>query len=488
MARFLVRRLFNYVALCLVATFLAFALAALTFNPIAKLQERNPPPPQSAIDAKRAELRFLAFTLAALTFNPVGRLMERNPPPPQSVIDAKRAELHLDEPIPTRFVVWLGGAVRGDFGQTTVNTSVSDELPRRIGVSLRLFLIGTVVGIALGVIVGVASAIRQYKFSDYFATLFSFVILTTPVFLLGLLLKYGALSVNTAAGAQLIVFTGETTPGFQGSFGAALLDRVQHLILPTISIALGLIAYYSRYQRSAMLDVLGSDFLRTAQAKGLTRRQALFKHGLRTALIPMATLFAFGFGAARRGRHVHRDDLRLARHGRVAGRRHPAGRHQRHGDRDPVHRRPHPDLRAGCPTCSTPCSTRGCGCADDVRNCMTTTDVSARRDARPCLGRRPRRPRSASPRTSRRGRLVMRRFRRNRLALASLLALALLFAVSLSAPLLRTVELRPVRLHRLPAAAVAQPLVRHHPDRRGRVRADDARAAEVADDRSAHRG
>jgi peptide/nickel transport system permease protein len=259
MTRFLVRRLFNYVALCLVATFLAFALAALTFNPIAKLQERNPPPPQSAIDAKRAEL-------------------------------------HLDEPIPLRFVHWLGDAAHGDFGQTVVNTSISDELPRRIGVSLRLFLLGTVVGIGLGVILGVASAIRQYKFSDYFATLFSFVILSTPVFLLGLLFKYGALQLNSAAGAQLLVFTGETSPGFQGSFGAALLDRLQHLVLPTLTIALGQIAYYSRYQRSAMLDVLGSDFLRTAQAKGLTRRKALFKHGLRTALVPMATLFAFGFG------------------------------------------------------------------------------------------------------------------------------------------------------------------------------------------------
>jgi peptide/nickel transport system permease protein len=259
MARFLVRRLVNYIALCLVATFLAFALAALTFDP-------------------------------------VGRLMERNPPPPQSVIDAKRAELRLDEPIPTRFVAWMGGAVQGDFGQTTVNTSVSEELPRRIGVSLRLFLIGTVVGIGIGVVVGVAGAIRQYKFSDYLTTVGSFVILSTPVFLLGLLLKYLALEINTSAGAQLIVFTGETTPGFQGGFGAALLDRIQHLILPTLTIALGQIAYYSRYQRSAMLDVLGSDFLRTAQAKGLTRRKALFKHGLRTALVPMATLFAFGFG------------------------------------------------------------------------------------------------------------------------------------------------------------------------------------------------
>lgn len=259
MARFLARRFLNYVALCLVATFLAFALAALTFDPIGRLNARNPPPPVSAIEAKRAELR-------------------------------------LDEPIPQRFVSWLGDAVTGDFGQTTLNTPVSAELPARIGVSLRLFLLGTLVGIGVGVIVGVASAIRQYRFSDYAATVFSFVILSTPVFLLGLLLKYGALSLNSATGTQLLVFTGETTPGFQGNFAEALLDRVQHLILPTLTIALGQIAYYSRYQRSAMLDVLGSDFLRTAQAKGLTRRRALFKHGLRTALVPMATLFAFGFG------------------------------------------------------------------------------------------------------------------------------------------------------------------------------------------------
>src|SRR3954468_12219903 len=259
MARFLIRRLLNYLVLCLVATFLAFALASLTFDPVGKLNARNPPPPQSALDAKRAELR-------------------------------------LDEPIPARFVAWLDGAAHGDFGRTVVNTSISDELPRRVGVSLRLFLLGTVVGIGLGVIVGVASAIRQYRFSDYAATFFSFVVLSTPVFLLGLLLKYGALELNSAAGAQLLVFTGETTPGFEGDFGAALVERIQHLILTTLTISLGQIAYYSRYQRSAMLDVLGSDFLRTAQAKGLTRRRALFKHGLRTALVPMATLFAFGFG------------------------------------------------------------------------------------------------------------------------------------------------------------------------------------------------
>jgi peptide/nickel transport system permease protein len=256
---FLARRLANYLVLCLVAT-------------------------------------FLAFTLASLTFSPLGQLQGRNPPPPPAVIAAKRAELRLDDPIPARFLSWMGGVLHGDFGTTVTGQPITDELYSRVGVSLRLFLIGTVLGIVVGVLIGVVSAIRQYRASDYVATLSSFVILSTPVFLIGTLLKFGGLQLNSASGTTVLYFTGEATPGFEGSWSAGLVDRLAHLVLPTLAIALTQIALYSRYQRSAMLDVLGSDFLRTAQAKGLTRRKALFKHGLRTALIPMATLFGFGFG------------------------------------------------------------------------------------------------------------------------------------------------------------------------------------------------
>jgi len=259
MTGFLARRLANYVLLCLAATFLAFALASLTFSPLGQLQGRTPPPPAVVIEAKRAELR-------------------------------------LDDPIPARFAGWLGGVVHGDFGSTIAGQPITDELGRRIGVSLRLFALGTLAGIVVGVLVGVVSAIRQYRFSDYAATLFSFLVLSTPVFLIGTLLKFGGLRLNESAGTTVLYFTGEVTPGFQGSWWAALVDRLSHLVLPTLAIAGHQVALYSRYQRSAMLDVLGSDFLRTAQAKGLTRRRALFKHGLRTALIPMATLFAFGVG------------------------------------------------------------------------------------------------------------------------------------------------------------------------------------------------
>ena len=260
MAGFLLRRALNYVVLLLLASFLTFSLASLTFRPLDSLEQRNPRPPQS-------------------------------------VIDAKAAELHLDDPIPVRYANWLGGVVHGDFGTTITGQPVSDELGRRILVSMRLLILGSVIGAVLGVLIGAAGAIRQYKFSDYFSTVLSLLILSAPVFLVATLLKYGALQINSATGNQIFLYTGESSASTITGFWPQFVDRVQHLVLPTIALALGSIAGYSRYQRNAMLDVLGSDFIRTARAKGLTRRAALLKHGLRTALIPMATLFAYGFGA-----------------------------------------------------------------------------------------------------------------------------------------------------------------------------------------------
>ncbi|WP_280435609.1 ABC transporter permease [Nocardia carnea] len=259
MAGFLLRRALNYVVLLLLASFLTFTVASLTFNPLESLEQRNPRPPQS-------------------------------------VIDAKAEELHLNDPVPQRYLIWVSGAVRGDFGTTLAGQPVSEELPRRVAVSLRLLILGSVVGTVLGVLIGAAGAIRQYKFSDYFTTVVSLLILSTPVFLLATLLKYGALEINSMAGQQVLLYTGETSAGHIEGFGAQLVDRLQHLVLPTLAIALGGMAGYSRYQRNAMLDVLQSDFIRTARAKGLTRTRALYKHGLRTALIPMATLFAYSLG------------------------------------------------------------------------------------------------------------------------------------------------------------------------------------------------
>ena len=257
MTRFLLRRLLNYIVLLAVAS-------------------------------------FLTFSLASLTFRPLDSLLQRNPRPSQVVIDAKAHELDLDKPIPERYAHWVAGAVHGDFGTTIGGQPVSDELWRRIGVSLRLLIIGSIVGTVIGVVVGAWGAIRQYHLSDRVITVLSLLVISTPTFVIANLLILSALGVNTVLGVQLFEYTGETSPDAVGGAWNQFVDRLQHLVLPTFTLALGAIAGYSRYQRNAMLDVLGQDFIRTARAKGLTRRRALFKHGLRTALIPMATLFAYG--------------------------------------------------------------------------------------------------------------------------------------------------------------------------------------------------
>ena len=241
-----------------------------------------------------ALVSFLTFSLTSVAFSPLENLMQRNPRPPQSVIDAKAAELGLDKPIPLRYTTWVTHAVRGDFGVTVTGQPVSAELGRRIGVSLRLLIIGSILGTVLGVALGAWGAIRQYRLSDRLITLLALLVISTPTFVLANLAILAALRVNWALGLHIFEYTGETSPGIIGGAGRQFLDRVQHLILPTATLALGTAAGFSRYQRNAMLDVLGQDFIRTARAKGLTRRRALFKHGLRTALIPLATLFAYG--------------------------------------------------------------------------------------------------------------------------------------------------------------------------------------------------
>jgi peptide/nickel transport system permease protein len=261
MAKFLLRRLANYVILVAVATSFAFILAAISLKPRANFEGRNPPPPPAAVDARLNELN-----------------------------------LNDKTPVLERYKTWVSGVLHGDFGKTWEGNSVNEEMGRRIGVSLRLLLIATIIGGALGVLAGAWGAIRQYQFSDHAVTMLSFVILSIPVFVLAVVLEIGAVGFNNAVGTKVFEYTGEATPGLDGGFFTLAGDRLQHLVLPSVTLILGEIAIFSRYQRSAMLDALGQDFVRTAQAKGLRRRSALLKHALRTALIPAVTYFIYNFG------------------------------------------------------------------------------------------------------------------------------------------------------------------------------------------------
>ncbi|MEV0999291.1 ABC transporter permease [Nonomuraea sp. NPDC050202] len=238
----------------------------------------------------------LAYILAASTMSPRGAYEGRQPPVAEAVIDATLDAYNLNDktPVLQRYATWAKGVVTGDFGRTWNGGSVNGEMGRRIMVSARLLLIGTLLGFAVGVALGAFSAVKQYKLSDRLIGVSSFVIMAIPVFVLATLLAIGTYNLNRGLGFTLIEYTGEYNPQLSG--WDQFLNRLNHLILPTISLSLGSIAFYSRIQRNMMLDVLNQDFVRTAIAKGLPRRKALIKHALRTALIPSATYFAFAFG------------------------------------------------------------------------------------------------------------------------------------------------------------------------------------------------
>ncbi|HEX4814637.1 MAG TPA: ABC transporter permease [Nonomuraea sp.] len=240
----------------------------------------------------------LAYMLAATTMNPRGTYEGRQPPVPEAVIDATLDAYNLNDktPVLQRYATWASGVVTGDFGKTWNGGSVNEEMSRRVFVSLRLLLIGTIVGFVVGVLLGAVSAVKQYSVTDRTISVSSFVIMAIPVFLLATLLAMAAIGLNRGLGFTLIEYTGEYDPRLSG--WDQFVNRLNHLILPTISLSLGVTgaAFYSRIQRNMMLDVLGQDFVRTAMAKGLRRRTALYKHALRTALIPASTYFAFNFG------------------------------------------------------------------------------------------------------------------------------------------------------------------------------------------------
>jgi peptide/nickel transport system permease protein len=143
----------------------------------------------------------------------------------------------------------------------------------------------------------VLSATRQYSWLDYTFTFFGFVFLSMPAFWTGVLLKQIALNVNEATGRRTFFTIGARSTEPEPGVWNTITDVFGHAVLPTISLALITYAAWSRFQRSSMLEVLNSDYIRLARAKGLSPRRVLVKHALRTALIPMVTVSAIAIAA-----------------------------------------------------------------------------------------------------------------------------------------------------------------------------------------------
>jgi glutathione transport system permease protein len=243
---------------------------------------------------------FLVFAMIANSGDPLEALRVTNPPTPPETIALEAHRLYLDMPWYQRYWVWLSNVVRGDFGPSVnIREDINAEIWSRLGITLRLVLIAMLLALVLAIVAGVTSAVKQYSKTDYTVTFFGFLFLATPTFWLAILLKELGITANQLDGdpesrvfytyGDRSVFLDDPTPWNR------FTDIAGHMILPTISLALITFASWSRFQRSSMLEVLGSDYVRLARAKGLRWRKVLTRHALRTALIPLTTVTALDF-------------------------------------------------------------------------------------------------------------------------------------------------------------------------------------------------
>jgi peptide/nickel transport system permease protein len=241
---------------------------------------------------------FASFWLATVSGDPVqNKFLLKQPPPSKAIIDLTRHNMRLDRPWLSQYWDWLWGLVsRGDWGPSIDGIQIGSALATALAVTLRLIFAAMVVALILAVATGILSAYRQYSKVDYSFTFVGFVFLAMPTFWIAALLKEGAIQFNNSwqnsFNTRPIQTVGEQSTIPPTDFFGRMGDYGAHLILPTISLALITYAAWSRFVRGSLLEVLNSDYVRLARAKGLTPRRVMLKHALRTALIPMTTVTA----------------------------------------------------------------------------------------------------------------------------------------------------------------------------------------------------
>ncbi len=204
--------------------------------------------------------------------------LQRNP----ERLEERRRELGLDQPMPIRYLVWLGGAVTGDFGYSIQShRPIAEEISKRIPPTLVLMGTAILIAVVLGVSLGILSALRQYSFLDYVLTAATMLMSSTPSFVLGL----GGIYLF-AVWLDVLPSGGIQTLGSPESVS----DFLVHLILPAGVLGLAGAAPLLRYTRASMLEVLNSDYVVTARSKGLAPRTVILRHAFRNSLIPIVTV------------------------------------------------------------------------------------------------------------------------------------------------------------------------------------------------------
>ncbi|MBN2232047.1 MAG: ABC transporter permease [Deltaproteobacteria bacterium] len=237
-------------------------------------------------------ITLISFTVMNLApGEPIDLMTSMNPKATAEARERLRARYGLDQPLPVRYVKWLGRVVRLDLGRSFSqdNRPVWDKIRERIPITLAINALSLLLILALAIPIGIYSAVRQHSFVDRVLTVFVFVGFATPTFWLALLLMI-------LFGVHLgwLPISGLQSPGLAGAgFWTIFVDRARHLLLPVLVSAFGGLAGISRYMRSNMLEVIRQDYIITARAKGLPERTVIGKHALRNALMPIITILGF---------------------------------------------------------------------------------------------------------------------------------------------------------------------------------------------------
>ncbi|ATY16674.1 ABC transporter permease [Amycolatopsis sp. AA4] len=241
----------------------------------------------------------LTYFLATSFLDPRANYLEMRPPRTPEQIARSLAAYNLDPGMPVlrRWWSWVTGIVEHwDWGRSPVGESVNAQIGFRIGVSGQLVLGSLVLSALIGIGLGVYTASRQYRLADRVWQGLSVLALNTPMVVASLAVVLVAIWLNQSIGATALFVAGAQSPTVNG-FWPTVGDRLRHLVLPTAALTVVSYAGYHLLQRSLLLDTINSDYVRMARAKGLSRSQAIRRHGLRTSLIPVATSLAFAIPA-----------------------------------------------------------------------------------------------------------------------------------------------------------------------------------------------
>ncbi|ASK62154.1 peptide ABC transporter permease [Virgibacillus phasianinus] len=203
-----------------------------------------------------------------------------------SDLEAIRESMGLDRPVLIQYVDYLGGILQGDFGYSfQTGQSVTEAILTRFPNTIKLSIASMVVAIIIGIVAGIIAAIKQNSWIDISSTTFSLAGVSIPNFWLGtmLILVFGVqLQWLPVGGLNAPIYT---------------IEGIKELILPAITLGTASAALIARMSRSSMLEVIKSDYIRTAKAKGVKRKSVIWVHALRNAMIPVVTVIGINFGA-----------------------------------------------------------------------------------------------------------------------------------------------------------------------------------------------